>query len=72
MAAGRSQGCGICGLDDLLIEIVRIANTPDGLPEKKSELQQQLRELDWERDGPSESTIYQIVTEVYDRIFSRT
>jgi hypothetical protein len=58
--------------DDLFIEIIRIANTPDGLPETKIELQKRLRSLDWKEDGPSDSTIYQIVSEVYDRVVSRT
>jgi hypothetical protein len=58
--------------DDLLIEIIRIADL-DGLPENKSELERQLRE--WndqnrEDDIPSVSTIYNIVREVYKKLRS--
>jgi hypothetical protein len=61
--------------DDLLIEIIRIANGIDGLPEHKQDLIRQLREFhlsSWGDDLPSESTIQRIVDMVYKRIFSKT
>ncbi len=56
--------------DDLFIEIIKIANL-DGLPDNKSDLMHRLREWndpDKENHLPSDSTIYQIVTEVYRRL----
>jgi hypothetical protein len=58
--------------DDLLIEIIRIADL-DGLPEDKSDLERQLREWnDPNRQDhlPSVSTIYNIVREVYKKLRS--
>jgi hypothetical protein len=59
--------------DDLLIEIIKIANRPDGLPDNKQDLVRMLKEYhapSWgDNDFPSESTIQQIVSRVYKRIF---
>jgi len=60
--------------DDLLIEIIRIANHPDGLPENKGDLVRQLRAYNnhtWGDEIPSESTIQRIVKMVYERIFQK-
>jgi hypothetical protein len=61
--------------DDLLIEIIKIANGIDGLPEDKQDLVRQLRACylpSWGDDLPSGSTIQRIVDMVYKRIFPRT
>jgi hypothetical protein len=61
--------------DGLLIEIIRIADL-DGLPNNKSELIKRLEAFsspDWQPDDlPSHSLIYQIATEVYKSIRSKT
>jgi hypothetical protein len=55
--------------DELLFEIIRIANTPDGIPPKKSELMRRLRNFidpNWDPNHPaSESTIRGVVNEVH-------
>jgi hypothetical protein len=59
-------------VDDLLIEIIRIANHPDGLPDNKEDLVRLLREYNcpsWGENIPSESTRLRIATMVYERIF---
>ena len=56
--------------DDLLIEIIRIANGIDGLPEHKRDLVQELCKYhasSWGDDVPSPSTIQRIVDMVYKR-----
>jgi hypothetical protein len=62
--------------DDLLIEMIRLANTPDGLPEDKSELVRQLKKFTaphWDPDEfPSDSSIYTLVNLVYGRVFAKT
>ena len=58
--------------DDLFIEIIKVANGIDGLPEDKSDLVRQLRKYNdpsWGQNIPSESTITRIVTIVYKRVF---
>ena len=61
--------------DDLFIEIIRIANGIDGLPEHKGDLVRQLRAYhapSWGDDRPSESTIQRIVDMVYKRLFAHS
>jgi hypothetical protein len=58
--------------DDLLIEIIRIADL-DALPESRAEMRQQLRGLSlplphWDEGGPSDSTVHDVVKLVYDRL----
>jgi hypothetical protein len=58
-------------VDDFLIEIIRIANGLDGLPDNKQDLVRQLREYhasSWGDDFPSDSTIQQIVNRVYKHV----
>jgi hypothetical protein len=61
--------------DDLLIEIIRITDThPDGLPEDRSMLKRRLREFSAQHwlNPPSDTTIHDIVSEVYRKVRSRT
>ena len=56
--------------DDLFVEIIRVANTPDGLPERPK-LFQQLTEFGvgrWGPDACSKSTIDDVLRLVYGRL----
>jgi len=55
--------------DDIIREMIRIANTPDGLPDNANELSQRLKKLNlphWPDGGPSPNLIPGIVKKYYD------
>jgi len=55
--------------DDIIKEIIRIANTPDGLPENIDELIQRVKKLNlphWPAGGPSPNVIPEVVKSYYD------